>query len=64
MHAILRLPDVKRLIGLSRSTIYQLVAQGSFPKPVHLGERSVGWVQAEVEQWLQRRIETSRKTAR
>jgi prophage regulatory protein len=36
------------------------MAQGTFPKPVSLGGRAVGWLEAEVQQWLQRRIETSR----
>ncbi|PYJ69583.1 MAG: hypothetical protein DME76_08545 [Verrucomicrobia bacterium] len=35
-------------------------AQGTFPKPVSLGGRPVGWLEAEVQQWLQRRIEASR----
>jgi prophage regulatory protein len=60
MHTILRLPDVKRSTGLSRSTIYLRIGQGTFPKPVSLGGRAVGWLEAEVQQWLQRRIETSR----
>ena len=60
MHTILRLPDVKRSTGLSRSTIYLRIAQGTFPKPVSLGGRAVGWLEAEVQQWLQRRIEASR----
>lgn len=60
MHTILRLPEVKRTTGLSRSTIYLRVAQGTFPKPVCLGGRAVGWLEAEVQQWLQRRIEASR----
>ena len=60
MHTILRLPDVKRSTGLSRSTIYLRIAQGTFPKPVRLGERSVGWLEAEIQEWLQRRIEESR----
>jgi prophage regulatory protein len=60
MHTILRLPDVKRSTGLSRSTIYLRISQGTFPKPVSLGERSVGWVEAEIQEWLQRRIDTSR----
>jgi prophage regulatory protein len=34
--------------------------QGTFPKPVSLGGRAVGWLEAEVQQWLQRRIEASR----
>jgi prophage regulatory protein len=60
MHTILTLPDVKRSTGLSRSTIYLRIAQGTFPKPVSLGGRAVGWLEAEVQQWLQRRIEANR----
>jgi len=47
-HTILRLPGVKASTGLSRSTIYLRVAQGTFPKPVSLGGRAVGWLEAEV----------------
>ena len=62
-HTILRLLAVKARTGLSRSTIYARVSQGSFPKPVSLGARAVGWVEAEVQEWLQRQIESSRKAA-
>lgn len=62
-HTILRLPAVKASTGLSRSTIYLRVAEGTFPKPVSLGGRAVGWLEAEIQQWLQRRIEASRKAA-
>jgi prophage regulatory protein len=60
-HTILRLPAVKTRTGLSRSTIYLRVSQGTFPRPVSLGGRAVGWVEAEVQEWLQRQIEASRK---
>lgn len=60
---ILRLPTVKARTGLSRSTIYQRVAQGSFPKPVNLGARAVGWIDAEIDAWLSAQIERSRKSA-
>jgi prophage regulatory protein len=60
-HNILRLPAVKARTGLSRSTIYLRVSQGKFPKPVSLGARAVGWVEAEIQEWLQQQIETSRK---
>ena len=60
-HNILRLPAVKTRTGLSRSTIYLRVLQGTFPKPVSLGARAVGWVEAEIQEWLQQQIETSRK---
>jgi prophage regulatory protein len=64
MDTVLRLPDVKRSTGLSRSTIYLRIAQGTFPKPVSLGRRAVGWLEAEVQRWLQRRIEASRSESR
>ncbi len=60
-HRILRLPAVKACTGLSRSTIYLRVSQGVFPKPVNLGARAVGWIEAEIQEWLQHQIEFSRK---
>ena len=60
-HTILRLPAVKACTGLSRSTIYLRVAEGRFPKPVSLGGRAVGWLENEIQEWLQRRIDASRK---
>jgi prophage regulatory protein len=62
-HTILRLPAVKASIGLSRSTIYLRVSQGTFPKPVSLGGRAVGWVEEEIQSWLAERIAASRKAA-
>jgi prophage regulatory protein len=62
-HNILRLPAVKARTGLARSTIYLRISEGSFPKPVSLGGRAVGWIEAEVNDWLNRRIEASRKAA-
>jgi prophage regulatory protein len=62
-HSILRLPAVKTRTGLSRSTIYLRVSQGTFPRPVSLGGRAVGWVEEEIQSWLAERIAASRKTA-
>lgn len=59
--SILRLPTVKARTGLSRSTIYLRIAGGTFPKSVSLGGRAVGWVESEIQQWLEQRIEQSRK---
>lgn len=59
---ILRLPTVKARTGLSRSTIYLRISEGSFPKPVSLGDRAVGWIEEEVNDWLNQQIETSRFT--
>ncbi len=61
---ILRLPAVKARTGLSRSTIYLRISEGSFPAPVSLGGRAVGWVEAEVNRWVTQRIDASRKAGR
>jgi len=61
--SILRLPIVKARTGLSRSTIYQRAADGTFPKPVNLGARAVGWLEAEIDAWLTAQVERSRKSA-
>ncbi|MGR8930347.1 MAG: helix-turn-helix transcriptional regulator [Gammaproteobacteria bacterium] len=60
---ILRLPSVKARTGLSRSTIYLRISEGSFPASVSLGGRAVGWIEAVVDDWLEQRIEASRKSA-
>jgi prophage regulatory protein len=46
---ILRRKQVQSRIGLSRSTLYLRIAEGTFPKPVSLGARAVGWPASEVE---------------
>ena len=57
---ILRLPTVKAITGLSRSTIYLRMSEGSFPKQVNLGSRAVGWLASEVAAWMDQRIKDSR----
>lgn len=59
-HQILKLPEVKRITGLSGSSIYRGAASGTFPKPIKLGARSSGFIKSEIEQWLSERIEASR----
>lgn len=56
-HTILRLPAVKARTGLSRSTIYLRISDGAFPKPISLGARAVGWVESEVDEWVDQKIE-------
>lgn len=54
---IIRLKEVIDSTGLARSTIYKYVGEGTFPKPVSLGDRCVGWVDSEVHDWILARIE-------
>jgi len=49
---ILRLKDVIEKTGLARSTIYKYVDAGTFPNPIPLGGRSVGWIDSEVHDWI------------
>jgi prophage regulatory protein len=57
---ILRLAQVRALTGLGRSFIYQLQAQKRFPQRIKIGERAVGWLEDEVQEWLADRIAKSR----
>ena len=59
--AILRRKQVEARTGLSRSTIYQYVKDGMFPKPVPLGPRAVGWLESEVSDWIAGRVKIARE---
>ena len=61
---ILRLNEVKTRTGLGRSTIYLRIAQGSFPKSIALGERAVGWLESDLDEWINERIRQSRQDGR
>jgi prophage regulatory protein len=58
---ILRLPAVRAATGLCRSTIYERISTGTFPKPIQLGGGSVGWLSSEIEAWIRQRVYESRK---
>lgn len=51
------LKRVRRRVGLSRSSIYRLMAIGKFPRPAKLSERAVAWDSREVDAWIQARID-------
>ena len=53
---ILRLSQVKEITGLSRSTIYLRMSEGSFPKKIDLGARAIGWLSSEKNQWIEEKI--------
>ena len=53
---LIRLPDVEGATGCKKSTIYELMKAGRFPKPVRLSARHVAWPEASVLQWVQDRI--------
>jgi prophage regulatory protein len=49
---VLRRGEVEKRVGLSRATIYAMMADGRFPRPVRLGLRAVGWPEDVIEAWL------------
>lgn len=59
---ILRRPAVESITGLSRSTIYQNMQVGDFPKPIRLGAKAVGWVESEIVDWIEARVSERNST--
>ena len=58
---IVRRPVVESITGLSRSSIYAKMEDGTFPKAIKLSERSVGWLEHEVQAWLESRVTATRQ---
>lgn len=53
---ILRKKEVLAKTGLGPSRLYELVAEGTFPRQVRLGLKSVGWIESEVDGWIDERV--------
>lgn len=52
----IRLPIVKEKTGLPKSTIYRKVKEKSFPQQVSLGEKTVAWLESDIDKWMDERI--------
>ena len=52
---LLRLPEVLKLVGVSKSTLYHMIDRREFPAPVRIGQRAVGWLSCEVHAWIEAR---------
>jgi len=57
---ILKLPEVIKMSGLARSTIYKLISEDRFPKQIKLTKFSSGWIKSEIDCWIDERIAFSR----
>ena len=55
---LIRRPEVERLTGLSRSSIYDMLRAGQFPPSVHLSKRCVAWHESAIQKWIATRIST------
>jgi prophage regulatory protein len=61
MLSLLKFSEVIAMTGLSRSTIYLLIQAGDFPKQVAVSQRKVGFISEEIEDWIRKRIQSSRQ---
>ncbi len=52
---ILRTPEVTNITGLSRTTLWRLERRGDFPRRIRLSPNSIGWIETEVEEWIESR---------
>jgi prophage regulatory protein len=57
---VLRWPEVQLRVGICRSHVHNLVSQGKFPSPIKLGARASGWLESEVNTWLENQVSNSR----
>jgi len=53
---VLRLPEVMRRTGKRRTSLLQAIQRGEFPKPIRLGARAIGFIQSEVDAWIDARM--------
>lgn len=53
---VLRIRGVVRKTGASRTTVYDWMRRGQFPRPIRLGARAVGWLESEIDSWIEGRV--------
>jgi prophage regulatory protein len=53
---VLKRLAVQDKAGLSKTALYQKISEGTFPKPVRLGRKAVGWIESELDQWIAARV--------
>ena len=58
---LLRLRDVIKMTSLSRNTIYDYMAEGKFPKNIHLGPKISVWIEREIQEWINSQILLNRQ---
>lgn len=61
--SILRMPEVTKRTGLSRSSLYAHMQRGEFPRPLNISQRSVGWLETDVIEWISTRPKSAPATA-
>lgn len=49
---LVRRSDVQKMVCLSRTTLYRLMGEGKFPRPIKIGDKAIAWRQADIEAWI------------
>ena len=55
-YRVLRLPEVINKTGLGRTTLWRMTAEGQFPASISLGGKAIGWIEAEIDGWIEMRM--------
>lgn len=63
-HSVIRLPGVVAKTGLSRSSIYAAMGRNEFPASITLGARAVGWLEADIDAWVESKIRAAQSKER
>lgn len=58
---LIRVPEVLRRVGFSRTTMYELIKEGRFPDKIIIGARAVAFVESEIDAWIENTISDSRR---
>ena len=61
---LIRLPEVRKMTGLSRSAIYRNMDERGFPLSIKLGPQTIAWVESEVQDWINQQVRTARQDPR
>ena len=61
---MLLVPQVLDKAGVGKTKLYEMIEQGEFPQPFRLGLRAVGWLERDVDHWIQQRVKAGRKQRR
>jgi len=61
--SLIRLSEVQRRTGYSKAWIYRLMADKRFPTSIKIGSRAIAFIESEIDEWINERIEASRKVA-
>jgi prophage regulatory protein len=55
----LRLVEVRNRVPFSRASIYRKISAGEFPRPYSLGARAVGWLESDIDAWIESRVKAA-----